>query len=486
MLRRARDLGTADAPRWTFALVSASGAVLTLDVTVVNVALSAIAEDLRVGLDRLPWMVSAYSLTFGSLLLTAGALADRIGHTKVFAGGTALFTAASACCALAPTGPALVVARAAQGIGGALSFAPALALLAAAYPGAAARRSAIAAFAAISSVAGALGPLVGGALVELAGWRWVFGVNVPIGLLILLRTLALPRTAPGARRRVDVLGGVLTVCTLLALHGAVTFGHSLGWMARPVLALIALAVLSGVALVASQRRPGAMLDVELLRVPAFATAALLGFLARMTGLGVLAFLTLWLSHTYGASALGAGLLLLPLTGSMLFVGAVLGRVQRMFDPSELVSAGFALQGLGLATLVLAGVTGGWPLACAGMVLLGSGGALIFPPLFDVVVAVVPADRAGVSTGLTNACSPLGTATGVAVFAAVYAEVAGPIAPDAAFATVCLCAGALCVAGVVLASRLHVPAAPGVHGTGVHAAGAPAVQCTDVLRSSHTR
>jgi EmrB/QacA subfamily drug resistance transporter len=455
---------------------------MTLDVTIVNVALSTLARDLDAGLDRIQWTVSAYSLAFGALLLPAGALSDRLGRRTVFTAGIATFTAASAACALAPNAAALVVARAVQGLGGSMAFAPALALIASVYEGAQ-RNAAIARFAAIASASGALGPLIGGALVHSLGWRWIFLINVPIGILTMIGSLArMPEpAAPDPSRRVDFLGAWLAFGALLALHYSLITGSDAGWTEPAVLVPALLGAALVAALIASQRRPGAMLDLDLLRIPAFSGAALLGFLARLTSLGVLAFLTLWLQGAHASSPLEVGLRLLPLTGSLLVVGLSVPRLQRRFATSHLVAGGFAAQGLGLVVL---GLGSGAVQTTVGMILLGAGGAVIFPPLMGVAVGVAPLERAGMASGMTNACYPLGTAAGIALFGAVFSahiraaleRVSGaelraavetgrldladatvrPMAQaafDGAFTAVCLAAAVICLAGVLIARML---------------------------------
>ncbi|MFI1889291.1 MFS transporter [Streptomyces jumonjinensis] len=494
-------------PRWTFALVSAGGVMMTLDVTIVNVALSDIARDLEAGLGRVQWTVSAYSLAFGALLLTAGAVSDRIGRRTVFTAGMALFTLASAGCGLAPDAGTLIVARAAQGLGGAMVFAPTLALLAAAYEGVR-RQAAIAAFAAIASAAGALGPLVGGLFVETLGWRWIFLVNVPIGLLVVVGALArMPESAAPreTRRRIDALGALLAVGALLALHYPLVTGPEVGWTAPEVLGSAALAVVLAVALMASQRRDGGLIDMTLLRIRAFSGAAVLGFLARMSSLGVLAFTTLWLQSTHGYSPLEVGLQLLPLTGSLLVAGLFVARLQRVFAPDQLVAGGFALQGLGLLALAAAAAGAGQAVTVTGLVLLGVGGAVIFPPLMGVAVSAAPAERAGMASGLTNACYPLGTATGVAVFGALFSarlESGVDVAPAAwpavetgrfelldpsvqplarsafsdAFSAVSLAAALVCLLGVIAARTLRPDAEP-VDGDAVKSPASPVAQAS---------
>ncbi|MFJ7069625.1 MFS transporter [Streptomyces sp. NPDC101115] len=476
--------------------MSAGGVMMTLDVTVVNVALPDIARDLESGLGRVQWTVSAYSLAFGALLLTAGALSDRIGRRAVFVAGMGMFTLASAACGLAPDAGTLIAARAAQGLGGSMVFAPTLALVAAAYEGAR-RQAAIASYALVASAAGALGPIVGGVFVEALGWRWIFLVNVPIGVLVVAGALArMPGSAApeGTGRRVDVPGAVLAVGFLLALHYPLVTGPEAGWTAPEVLASAAACVLLAAALAVGQRRGGGLIDVTLLRIRALSGAALLGFLARLSSLGMLAFLTLWLQSTHAYSPLRAGLLLLPLTGSLLVAGLFVNRLQKAYAPDVLVARGFAAQGLGLLCLAAAGAGAGHAAMVTGLVLLGIGGAVIFPPLMGVAVGTVPTERAGMASGLTNACYPLGTATGVAVFGAVFSARldsgigggpagAGPLreavetgrfdllAPalrplarsafSGAFTAVCLAAALVCLLGVVAARTLRpVPASTG--------------------------
>lgn len=463
--------------------------MMTLDVTVVNVALSDIARDMEAGLGRVQWTVSAYSLAFGALLLTAGALSDRIGRRTVFTTGMALFTLASAACGLAPDAGTLIAARAAQGLGGAMVFAPTLALMAAVYEGVR-RQAAIAAFAAIASAAGALGPILGGLFVQLLGWRWIFLVNVPIGILVVVGALTrMPESAAprDTRRRLDPLGAALGVGALLALHYPLVTGPEAGWAAPEVLVSAAVGVVLAVALVASQRRGDGLLDMTLLRIRAFSGAAVLGFLARLSSLGVLAFVTLWLQGTHAYSPLQVGLHLLPLTGGLLVAGLFVARLQRMFPPDLLVAGGFAAQGLGLIGLAAAGAGGAQAVTVAALALLGVGGAVIFPPLMGIAVGAAPADRAGMASGLTNACYPLGTATGVAVFGALFSARLGaglgtdgavtapvreavetgrfelldpalrPLAGTAfssAFTTVCLASALVCLLGVLTARTLR--------------------------------
>ncbi|SNR65237.1 Predicted arabinose efflux permease, MFS family [Haloechinothrix alba] len=448
--------------RWAFALVSVSGVMLTLDVTVINVALPAIGAQLQAGPDVLPWTVSAYSLAFGTLLLTAGTWSDAAGHRTVFAVGMAVFTLASLGCATAPTIGVLIGARAVQGAGGALAFAPAIALLATTHNGRS-RSSAMASFAALSSLAGALGPVIGGGVVAALDWQWIFLVNVPVGAFVVLATVATlpPGARPSGPRRTDVSGTALGVATLLALHAALTTGSSLGWTSLPTVAASGLLCVLLPAFARSQRRPDAMFDVGAGDRAAFAGAATLMFTGRMVSLGTLVYLTLWLQETVASSPLHTGILLLPLTGSLAVAGTMVSAAQARLGPATVVAGGFVLQGSGLSTTAIAASAGGLPLSCAGMALLGAGTALIFPPLLTVTVTVVPSERTGMASGLTNACSPLGTATGVAAFGALFTALDGSGA-GTALTGVCLAATTICLAGAVLAHRLLPAELPGQH------------------------
>jgi predicted MFS family arabinose efflux permease len=333
--------------------------------------------------------------------------------------------------------------------------------------------------------------------VELVGWRWIFLVNIPIGLWVVVGALTrMPALTPkDTRRSLDLLGALLAIGVLLSLHYPLMMGPDAGWGSPHVLVPAGVGVVLLFALVASQRRPGAMLDLELLRIPELSGAAVLGFLARMSSLGVLVFTTLWLQRSADGSPMVVGLRLLPLTGSLLVVGMFMARVQARFKASTLVASGFAFQGTGLAFLALgAALASPWA-NFLGLILMGTGGAVLFPPLMGVAVSVVPPERAGMASGLTNACYPLGTATGVAVFGAVFssrlhatlsqaslpADVARhlrtsvetgqfsavepsllPLATSAfggAYLAVCLSAAAVCLGGTVVALRFLSRSAP---------------------------
>ncbi|MGP3964268.1 MFS transporter [Nonomuraea sp. 3N208] len=467
---------------WTLAVVCLAAVLLTLDITIVNVALPEIAGELSAGLDGLQWAINGYTLAFAALLLTAGSVSDRVGRRAIFTAGVAVFTAASAACGAAWSPGALTAFRIAQGIGGAMVMGTAMALIAGAYPAGRARQGAIGAFSAAGGAAAGLGPLVGGLMVDTLGWRWIFWINLPVGAILLagalLRLREPAREAPAGR--VDVAGAVLAVAMLFALNYALIAGPGQGWGSLRVLAaLVAGLLLLGLFVAVQARRPYAVLDVRLFRMPSFTGAVLLTFLARITSFGILPYLILWLEGMLGHSPLETGLRLLALTVPILIVAPLAGRLGEKIPASQLMAGGFALIAVAFLLMARVGPDSSWLVAFPGFVLLGVGGALAFPPLMGVTLDVVPRERAGMASGLSNTFFPLGTATGVAAFGAIFttrigAELPGQAAVVAggrfdlvsqsaqeaarnaftgALATTCLVAAAAGLAGVAISLLL---------------------------------
>ncbi|MFF3071771.1 MFS transporter [Kitasatospora sp. NPDC057904] len=423
--------------RWTTALTSLAAAMMTLDITVVNVALPKIGEDLDASLDSLQWIVNAYTLSFAALLLTAGSVSDRIGRRRIFLAGVALFTAASAACALAPNAAVLIAARAVQGAGGAMVLGTSLALIAGAYEGAPARSrtSAIGLFTAGGAVSAALGPLVGGVVVEWLSWPFLFAVNVPIGLVILYGTARrVPESAaPGAAQPVDRVGAVLAVLALFALNYGMLTGAEQGWSAPRVLALLGAGAVLAVAFAVVQWRLGerAMLDLRLFAIPTFSGAVLLSFAARVFSFGLLPFLTLWLGGMLGLSPLRIGFVLLAQSLALVAGAAVSSLLTKVMSIGRVLALGMVLVAVGLFTAVGIGPGDGWTVVLPMLVLVGAGAGLTLPHLLALAVGVVPAARAGTASGAANSFFPLGTATGVAVFGAVLtAKVGNVLSPEA--------------------------------------------------------
>lgn len=413
--------------RWTIVLTSLSAMLMTLDITIVNVALPQIATDLGTGLDSLQWIVNAYTLAFAALLLSVGSLSDRVGRRRIFAAGVAIFTVASLVCAVAPNAPVLILARVVQGVGGAFVMGTALALIAAAYEGESsrARNTAIGLFSAGGAAAAALGPLVGGLVVDGWGWRYIFVINIPLGLIILAGTwLRLTESVVRDRgHRLDTAGLVLGALLLFALNYALLTGPNDGWGSALVVTALALGVVLLVVFVVVQRRrgPAAMLDLDLFRIRSFTGAILVTYAARVFSFGLLPFLILWLGGMLGYGPFQIGLRLLLLSAAMIVVAPLSGALTRVVSTGVVLAVGMAVTGVGVLSMTAIGPADDWTAGALGLVLIGVGGGLVAPHLLGVAVGVVPAERAGMASGAANTFFPLGTASGVAAFGAILSH-----------------------------------------------------------------
>jgi EmrB/QacA subfamily drug resistance transporter len=405
---------------WTLLAVCVATFMLLLDVTIVNVALPSVERELHAGLTKLQWVVDAYTLVLSALILTAGALADRIGRRIVFALGVAAFTVASLLCGLAPTATLLDVGRGLQGIGGAAMFATSLALIAQEFRG---REfgTAIAAWGSTVGAAVAAGPLVGGALTEGLGWEWIFFVNVPVGAVALaIAVLRMREFRDPESRGVDP-GGLITFSAALALlvFGLLR-GNAEGWGSTLIIGSLGGAVLLlgvFVAIERSQERP--MLDLSLFRRPAFVGVSL-GTLAIGAGMfSILLYVSIYLQDVLGYSPFQAGLRFLPLTLLIFVVPAATGRLADRVPPRVMLGGGLALVALGL--LLMHGIhsDSGWTTLLAGMIVAGIGIGLANPAIGSTALGVVEPTRSGMASGFNNTCRLGGVTIGVAALGAIF-------------------------------------------------------------------
>jgi len=420
----------------TVFVIGLSAAVMTLDITVVNVALGAIGAEFDATLSGLQWVVNGYTLAFAALLLSAGSLSDRLGRRGTFVLGMSVFTVASLVCAVAPSETVLIAARIVQGGGASLVMGTGLALIAGVYEGGDPRKrqTAIGIFTAMGAAAGALGPLVGGALVDGAGWRFIFVINLPLGVFIVAATLWGVRPQPKtAGARIDVTGAALAVLTLFSLNYGLLTGANETWGRADVVATLTAAPLLLAAFLGVEWRRGreAMLDLSLFRIPTFTGAIVLSFAARITSFGLFPFLILWLTGLLGHTPLQVGLILLILSVTMLVVAPLSGQLTRFAPLRVLTFAGMVVIGAGLIWAAAAlEPASGWTAVLPCLILIGAGAGIVMPHMMGLAVGVVPAARAGMASGVANSFFPLGTAVGVAVFgavmtAAVSARVADP-------------------------------------------------------------
>src|SRR5271167_842984 len=300
---------------WTLTAVVLATFMLLLDITVVNTALPQLEKSLGANFTDLQWVIDAYSLALATVVLTAGALADRFGRKRWFLGGLIVFSAASLACGLAPSASLLIAARAVQGIGGAIMFAISLALIAQEFPGGRERGTAMAVYGATIGVAVALGPLVGGALTQSLGWEWVFYLNVPIGIVaIAITVLTVAESRDPNAQRADWPGVASFSAALFMLVFALLRGNTLGWASFTIVTLLAGAVVMlGAFIVIELRSTHPMLPLELFGKRAFTGVQLAAFAISASLFALFLYLTLYLQQFLGNSPLGAGVRYLPLS-----------------------------------------------------------------------------------------------------------------------------------------------------------------------------
>src|SRR3954469_6064711 len=405
---------------WTLVAVAVGVFMLLLDITIVNVALPDIQQSLGASLADLQWVIDAYALTLAALLLTAGSLADMYGRRRVFALGIVVFTAGSLLCGLAGSPLFLTLSRAFQGIGGAIMFATSLALISNAFQ-AGDRGTAFGVFGAVTGVAVAVGPVIGGALVSGLNWRWIFLVNIPVGVVALAITLReVEESRNPHARRVDVVGLLTFSAGLAALVFGLIRSNEDGWGPSTVVSsLVAAAVLLvafGIAEV-KQREP--MLDLSLLRKPTF-----VGGLTAAVAVSASPCLVLYLQGLLGLSAIEVGVRFLVLSGPIFITAAIAGRLSDKVSPAYLIGPGFAF--IGVALLLMSGihVRDGFSHLVPGFILAGIGAGLVNVPLASTAVGVVEPARAGMASGINSTLRQVGIATGVAALGAIFSHHAG--------------------------------------------------------------
>jgi EmrB/QacA subfamily drug resistance transporter len=407
---------------WTLIAVCTGVFMLLLDITIVNVALPDIQRAFGASLSDLQWTIDAYALTLAAFLLTAGSLADLFGRRRLFATGLVVFTVGSLACGLADSSLFLVIARAGQGVGGAIMFATSLALIAQAFQG---RERAVAfgLLGAITGVAVAVGPVLGGVLTSGVSWRWIFFVNVPIGVGALAATLTkVEESRSPSARRPDVAGFVTFSTGLAALTFGLIRSEPDGWGSTTVVAslLAAAALLVAFVIVErAQREP--MLDLGLFRKPTFSGALIAALAVNGSLFSLLTYLILYFQQSLGLSASATGVRFLPLTVAIFFASGMAGRASERVPARLLIAPGFVLVGAGL--LLMRGVTVGseWTHLLPGMIVAGFGAGLVNVPLAATAIGLVEPERAGMASGVNTTFRQVGTATGVAALGSIFAR-----------------------------------------------------------------
>ncbi len=416
---------------WTFAVTSVALVMVMLDNLVVSTALNVIRQELGATIEQLEWTVNAYTLTFAVFLLTGAALGDRFGRQRMFVIGVAIFTAASALAAMSTSVEMLLVGRMAQGIGAAIVTPLTLTLLSAAVP-ADRRGVALGAWGAVGGVAIAIGPLVGGAIVEGVAWNWIFWVNVPIGIALIPLAVFGLRESFGPDRRLDIPGLALVSAGLFGIVWALVNGNSEGWTSPVIVGAFAAGVALMVAFVAWERRtPAPMLPPQFFRSRSFSFANLSAMFMSFGMFGAIFLLVQYLQFALRYSPLEAGLAILPWTLAPMFVAPIAGALSDRIGGGLLMGTGLALQAIGLAWLgLISTTTVAYGAMVVPFIISGIGMGLFFAPMANVILSSVRSDEEGKASGASSAIRELGGVFGVAVLAAVFARQGSYASPQA--------------------------------------------------------
>jgi EmrB/QacA subfamily drug resistance transporter len=457
--------------RWTFAIVSVALFMVVLDNLVVTTALPSIRRDLGAGIQSLEWTVNAYTLSYAVLLLTGAALGDRFGRKRMFALGLGLFSAASAAAALAPDTGTLIAARAVQGAGAAVVTPLTLTLLSAAVP-AGRRGLALGAWSGISGLGVALGPVVGGAVVDGISWHWIFWLNVPVGLALLPLAARHLTESYGPAGRLDLPGLALAGFGLLGVVHGIVRGHELGWTSPTILASLAVGAALLAAFVAWElRAPAPMLPMRFFRSRAFAATNGVSLAMYFGIFGSIFLIAQFFQTAQGLSPLESGLRTLPWTGMPMLVAPVAGLLSDRIGSRPLLVAGLALQAGAIAWLAdVSTPTVAYGALVLPFIMGGVGMALVFAPAANAVLSAVRPEEAGQASGATNAIRELGGVLGVAVLASAFSASGSYASPEAFtdgmtsaiwIGAAVLAAGALVALLVPGRVRTALPAGPAV-------------------------
>lgn len=415
-----RKATPADTKWWTLAAVCIGTFMLLLDITVVNVALPDIQSSLHTSFADLQWVVDAYALTLAAFLLTSGSLADMFGRRKLYLAGLAAFTGASALCGAAQSPLMLELSRGLQGIGGATMFSVSLALLATAFQGKE-RGLAFGVWGAITGVAVAIGPIVGGALVTGLSWQWIFLVNLPIGIVAIILTFA--RVAESRNenaRRPDWAGFVLFTTGLAAvIYALIESGRSSFTSTSVDVSFAVGAVLLLGFVVAEAKVTHPMFDLGLFRLPTFTGGAIAAFGISVSIFSVLLYLTIYLQDVLGYSAFQTGLRLLVLSGGILAVSGLAGRLTARVPIRALIGPGLIAIGVGLMLMRGLTATSSWTHLIPGLIVGGIGVGFVNPPLASTAVGVVPPQQSGMASGINSTFRQVGISTGIALLGTLF-------------------------------------------------------------------
>jgi EmrB/QacA subfamily drug resistance transporter len=405
---------------WTLVAVCAGTFMLLLDVTIVVVAQPAIQSGLHASFGDVQWVLDAYALTLASLLLTSGALADRYGRKRLFQIGLVIFTLGSLLCGVAQDPLMLILSRSGQGFGGAIMFATSLALLGNSFRGKD-RGVAFGVWGAISGVATALGPVLGGVITTEWSWRGIFLVNVPVGVIaVALTAWGVIESKSSHPTASDWAGFVLLTIGLVSLiYGLIRAGET-SWSNTGVYICIAIGVVALAGFIVAERRvANPMFDLSLLRTPTFAGGSIAAFSMNGSLYAVLIYLVIYLQDVLGYSAEQAGLRIAIISGAQFVTATIAGRFSEYVPARWLIGPGLLLVGVGL--IIMGGLSGAssWTHLIPGFIVSGLGGGMVNPPLASTAIGVVPPDKAGMASGVNATFRQIGIATGIAALGSIF-------------------------------------------------------------------
>jgi EmrB/QacA subfamily drug resistance transporter len=444
--------------RWVLGLTSTAYFMVVLDALVVITALPRIQRDLHVGVSTLQWTVNAYGIAFAAGIITAAALGDRFGRRRVLGGGLALFTLASAACALAPNATELIIARTVQGLGAAIVLPLSLTILTTAFP-AEKRGMIVGVYGGLAGLAVALGPIVGGVITQAIDWHWIFWINVPIGLAAVLGGLRLLPESYGARERLDLVGVSLVTAGVVALVWALTRANDAGWGSPEIVGSLTAGALLLFAFVMWERRAAApMVPLRLFRSREFALGNVTTFFLHGATFAAAFFITQEFQLARGYSPLGTGLRLLPFFATPMLISPVAGALSDRIGRRPIMLTGLVLQGTGYLWVAARGSLGtSWVELDAALLVAGMGISMALPTVPTTVLDAVAPEEMGKASGINYMAQRFGTVFALAIASAVFAalgHLGSPAAVTAGFRPAlwtCVCFALLAAAsGIAIA------------------------------------
>ncbi len=405
---------------WVLTVISFSLFMILLDVTIVNIALPAIMRDFNADLASIEWIMNVYVLVFAALLLTLGKLGDLFGRKRLFGIGLGIFTIASLGCSVAPNLPILLVGRGIQAIGGAAMMPATLSILNVEFDKSQ-RGLALGIWGAVAGAANALGPIIGGSLVDAMSWRWIFVINLPIGIGAIIATWFVVRESvdPKTDRHVDIPGVAVVSAALFCLTFALVEGQSYGWTSATILSLFAVALVAFVAFVIMELRTKSPLaQLRLFRNRSFTAGNIVGLVINFGMIGIIFLLVLYLQVVLKIEALTAGLWILPLPLAIILVAPFAGRLTDLIGGRWILFAGTIITAGGFYLLSDMSSVTAWTNLLAPLAIIGAGIGMVMAPVTTVIMASTPVEQSGMGAGILSTIRQIGAVMGLSVLGAV--------------------------------------------------------------------